>query len=600
MLTLAFNTKPLKAGGTIYIRPDGSVDPQDAPIGRDKDIYTLTGDIYQSIIVERSNITLDGNGHMLIGQGKESGLSFGSRISNVTIQNLEIKQFLQGILLSRCSNIKILSNYIRANDDCGILLLDSSSNFIHENRITDNGDGITAIGSSNNDISENTIRANQKWWGVTLGNGSLYNSVHGNNIANNRGGIRIDGSNNTVYGNNITENEGTGIYLALGIVGGSPAKYNSITGNNITANKKNGIWLDMSAGYNNISRNNITRNYNNGIKLEESQGNIISENYITSNNNEGIWLTNSSSNMILGNNITANYNGIKLEESSNHNTISKNNITRNYYHGIFLSGSSEYNNISDNNIINNAIRGIELINASNNAISGNNIAKNDGGLYIYHGSSNNYIYHNNFIDNICQAMVSTESVNVWDNGYPSGGNYWSDYSGVDNFWGENQTSPGGDMLGDMPYTVNERNKDRYPLMKPGLTDRWEFEGCHVVAMSTSSIKDFSFNKKAGEISFNVAAGESDSCKIIISRWVLDGAFNLLIDDVPAAFSIRWSSNHHMINFTYSQGSHTIKIIGEFAGRPPLTDFPDINGDGKVNILDIYIVAKHFGKTLGQT
>jgi len=28
--------------------------------------------------------------------------------------------------------------------------------------------------------------------------------------------------------------------------------------------------------------------------------------------------------------------------------------------------------------------------------------------------------------------------NVWDNGYPSGGNYWSDYSGLDVMGGENQ------------------------------------------------------------------------------------------------------------------------------------------------------------------
>lgn len=30
-------------------------------------------------------------------------------------------------------------------------------------------------------------------------------------------------------------------------------------------------------------------------------------------------------------------------------------------------------------------------------------------------------------------------------------------------------------------------------------------------------------------------------------------------------------------------------------KPPITEFPDLNGDGKVNIVDIFAVAKHFGE-----
>jgi hypothetical protein len=46
---------------------------------------------------------------------------------------------------------------------------------------------------------------------------------------------------------------------------------------------------------------------------------------------------------------------------------------------------------------------------------------------------------------------------VWDNGYPSGGNYWSDYHGTD---GNN------DSIGDTAYTIDSNNQDRYPLMMP--------------------------------------------------------------------------------------------------------------------------------------
>jgi len=48
-------------------------------------------------------------------------------------------------------------------------------------------------------------------------------------------------------------------------------------------------------------------------------------------------------------------------------------------------------------------------------------------------------------------------VNVWDDGYPSGGNYWSDYTGVD---------ANSDGIGDTPYILDAQNVDNYPLMQP--------------------------------------------------------------------------------------------------------------------------------------
>ena len=61
-------------------------------------------------------------------------------------------------------------------------------------------------------------------------------------------------------------------------------------------------------------------------------------------------------------------------------------------------------------------------------------------------------------------FYETGHANFWDNSYPSGGNYWSDYTGVDLYWGPNQDQPGSDGIGDTPYIIDDDNQDNYPFM----------------------------------------------------------------------------------------------------------------------------------------
>jgi PKD repeat protein len=56
--------------------------------------------------------------------------------------------------------------------------------------------------------------------------------------------------------------------------------------------------------------------------------------------------------------------------------------------------------------------------------------------------------------------------NLWDDGYPSGGNYWGDYNGIDIFKGPAQNISGSDGIGDTHYLINVDSSDRYPLMEP--------------------------------------------------------------------------------------------------------------------------------------
>jgi len=163
----------------------------------------------------------------------------------------------------------------------------------------------------------------------------------------------------------------------------------------------------------------------------------VSGNEILNSGLNGIRLDWASNTTITRNEIqNSGENGIRVYESRN-NTISKNIIEDNRANGIYLQTYSFLNLILLNNITSNAEYGINT------------------GQY----SSSNLIHHNNFVDNGNQAANYLGETNTWgwDNGFPSGGNYWSDYDGQDN---------NGDGIGDTPYIIDENNQDDYPLMNP--------------------------------------------------------------------------------------------------------------------------------------
>jgi nitrous oxidase accessory protein NosD len=87
------------------------------------------------------------------------------------------------------------------------------------------------------------------------------------------------------------------------------------------------------------------------------------------------------------------------------------------------------------------------------------------GIYLYH-SNDNSIYHNNFINNTVHVCLEESYTNIWDDGYPSGGNYWSGYTDLDEKSGPNQDQPGSDGIWDHPYVIDEYNIDHYPFVNP--------------------------------------------------------------------------------------------------------------------------------------
>ncbi|UCG68826.1 MAG: right-handed parallel beta-helix repeat-containing protein, partial [Thermoplasmata archaeon] len=223
---------------------------------------------------------------------------------------------------------------------------------------------------------------------------------------------------------------------------------------------------------NNITGNNISSNLEIGIYLRQSFSNNITNNEILSNNLEGIYLRLSSDdNTIKYNNISFNYNGTTIKESS-FNDIVSNNISNNSGSGIRLISSSNSNIITDNNISSNKEMGINIS-----------------------SSSNNKIYHNNIIDNLNQAYDDTNNGNYWDNGYPSGGNYWSDFDeesegAYDEYYGSNQDILGIDGIVDLgppvggknPYDIDSDSQDNYPLISPVSNYLPLYEGWNLISI----------------------------------------------------------------------------------------------------------------------
>jgi parallel beta-helix repeat protein len=122
------------------------------------------------------------------------------------------------------------------------------------------------------------------------------------------------------------------------------------------------------------------------------------------------------------------------------------------------------NSTMSNNIVTYCHYGMRLFNSHNNNLIGNAIMHNSYGIGLLDSFSND-IYHNCFIDNAKQ-VDSIDSDDFWDHGYPSGGNYWSNYTGVDLCYGPNQNLPGSDGIGDTPHnvTTNGAEKDGYPRL----------------------------------------------------------------------------------------------------------------------------------------
>jgi len=442
------------------------------------------------------------------------------------------------------------------------------------------------------------------------------------------GGIRLISNGSMISDNIIIENDYSGIWSGYYAI----LNWNIIE-NNFVSNNFYGIALSSGSSFNNLTKNIVTDNTHMGIFVS-GRGNFLRKNLMSNNTyNFGVWGYSVSdfgqdidtSNKVNGKpiyylvdksdvhipsdmgyvaaisckNVTVNYGSIRnvgavFFVNVTDSVIKNAEVSHNYYFGIYLLSS--HNNIIQNvtlarsslhnlglrdsnaNIIKdsfiaNSGTGIDLYNSSGNVIIRNTIIKNYHAIFLTYSNSNR-ICNNNFINNTDQIPIGAiKEENKWDYGYPFGGNYWSDYEGVDEKSGPNQDQLGSDGIGDEAYIIDVENQqmDKYPLMGM-FSDFNATSEHHIQTVCNSTISDFQFNGTA--IFFNVTGedGTTGFCRICIPKALTNNTYKIFVNGTEVTHIPLPCSNrtHSYIYFTYNHSTQEVIIIPEF---PPFLILP---------------------------
>jgi parallel beta-helix repeat protein len=244
-------------------------------------------------------------------------------------------------------------------------------------------------------------------------------------------------------------------------------------------------------------------------------------------------------------------------------------LTNNQWCGIWLDYSFSCT-VSLNDIADNTQFGVYLLSSSNCTVTRNNITNNNCGVFLI-SSSGSKFFHNNFKNNAQQAY-SYSSTNAWDDGYPSGGNCWSDYQTRY----PNATEIDSSGIWNTSYVIDANNIDRYPLMGPFNTydvGTWNGVAYSVDTVSNSTLSNISFNSTTKTLSFDLtgASGTMGFCKVAIPQSLMPCAnlkdWIVTVDGtqvLPPNLNVTTDANYTYIYFTYHQSTETVQITSTSA------------------------------------
>jgi parallel beta-helix repeat protein len=482
-------------------------------------VYVFSGIYNESIIVnqtlnligeDRNDTVIDGGGSGVVVYVEAQGVSIGGftvrnsgsdmwdagieihRSSNCVLYENNLTDNKFGIYLNSSNRNTINANSAYNNSGYGIYLRYSSRNFLTNNTAFDHFfGGIYLMDSNDNTVAGNI--ANDTGGAVSL-LASERNIITGNSLTDNVYGIHLDMSWEITVTNNTMLRNGIGIWGdevkdwnthtidTSNSVNGRPARYwkdviggtvPQDTGQVILANCTDVIVenqnvsdtsVGISLGFSSriLIEKNVASNSRMGMFFQYSSNNVVDSNNLSGLNYFGIRLWGSERNLMVNNSVASegrNGRGIRIQHGSRNNSFVDSSVS-NYMYGITLDRTTD--NILANNTVFNNRYGIYASYSESNIFANNTVAENSRGFLLSTDTLNNRIYHNRILNNIIQAEDLRS--NIWDAGYPSGGNYWSDYYGTDFYNGPSQNLFGNDGIGDTPYEIDLDSQDRYPLV----------------------------------------------------------------------------------------------------------------------------------------
>jgi parallel beta-helix repeat protein len=325
----------------------------------------MIDDIYGTITIEKSGITLDGAGFTVEGSGTGNGIYL-EDVNGVTLMNLNIMGFWDGIMMVSSNSNTVRDNTLtQCVDDC-IDLKGSDGNTIKDNLITDSGednecityDEIFANGIYLEDSNGNTIKDNTVSFII---DDAIYllessdNTVKTNIVTDSTWAIAVESSshNNVIKENTVMDMSSDGIAVSL------DSHNNKVSDNTVTNIVWAGIAVVLNANNNMIKGNTVT-NALLGIAISESRGICISDNSVSGSGWEAIRMQFCNGNTIKGNTLETSKRGVLviMSPAGERNLIKENTIQGNLF-GMVLSFNSYDNVVYHNNFVGNVNQAID-------------------------------------------------------------------------------------------------------------------------------------------------------------------------------------------------------------------------------------------------
>jgi len=390
-----------------------------------------------------------------------------------------------GIFSSKSRRLDVWDNRIEPESSQAIALAYGDTATVLRNRFAGNGTGLRLERFTNATISANVFVGN----GIEMTAGDPY-SYERNNVSFFR--TNVVTADNTVNGKPVVQYRDCTDVTVDGMTVGQLlfANCTGVTVRNLhVANTDIGLQIAWVADVL-VTQSNLTSNRVSGASVVTSSGRLEG-NVFNFNRGSGLTTVQTSDLAVVGNEFGGNAHGLS-DRGSRGLVVRANRVVSNLEEGIEIYDSTDFS-IEQNLVMGNGRGGMGIqqgwaIALLNNTVSANGdfgiamdsvanvlIVRNavwdhryglvvSGDIMPFRFIPVNVtVYHNSFVNNTFQAFDL--GWNRWDGGYPTGGNFWSNFTVADACSGPDQdicSNPDG--IGDQPFVVDYASMDRYPLM----------------------------------------------------------------------------------------------------------------------------------------